>query len=44
MYTISKMKEHVNDADSTEFKKWACLNCIYLTLMEQNILQRQGKV
>ena len=29
-YVIWQMKEHAKDADSTEFKKWAELNLLYL--------------
>lgn len=32
-YAIGKMKEHEQDVDSSEWKKWASLNLVYLGLM-----------
>ena len=43
-YVIGKMKEHAKDADSTEWKKWAELNLLYLLLMVDEVNQYSLKI
>lgn len=43
-YVVGKMKEHENDADSTEWKQWATLNLLYLMLMDNEVNQYSLKI
>lgn len=43
-YVIGKMKEHEQDADPSEWKKWASLNLVYLGLMEIEVNEYALKI
>ena len=43
-YVVGKMKEHENDADSTEWKRWETLNLLYLMLMDNEVNQYSLKI
>lgn len=36
-YAFGKMREHEYDADSHEWKDWATLNLVYLSLMNEEV-------